>query len=68
MVKLGFGPGQIGTLVSMATDSSIDLQMGKHIKKISETTRPRALIAFYSTPSNDAPGVHPIIISRTRII
>ena len=40
---LGLGPGRIRTLVSMATDSSIDLQWEKH-KKIffSETTRPRA--------------------------
>ena len=28
-VALGFGPGRIGTLVSMATDSSHRLTMGK---------------------------------------
>ena len=40
---LGFGPDQIGTLVSMATDSSHRVIMGKP-KKIffSETMRPRA--------------------------
>ena len=42
----GFGAGRIGTLVSMATDSSHRLTMGKTKKKIffSESTRPRAFI------------------------
>ena len=30
----GFGAGRIGTLVSMATDSSHRLIMGKHIKNL----------------------------------
>ena len=42
---LGFGPGRIRTLVSMATDAFHRLTIEKHIKIFfSETTRPRALI------------------------
>ena len=39
---LGFGPGRIRTLVSMATDSSHRLTMEKHIKIFfSETKKPK---------------------------
>ena len=31
MIALGFGPGRIGTLVSMATDSSHRLIMGENV-------------------------------------
>ena len=42
----GFGAGRIRTLVSMATDGSNRLTMGKTLKKdfFSETTRPKAFI------------------------
>ena len=40
---LGFGPGLIGTLVSMATERSHRVIMGKH-KTISETIGLRAFI------------------------
>ena len=46
---LGFGLGRIRTLVSMATDRSHRLTMGKKIF-FSETTRPRAFILVYSGP------------------
>ena len=37
---LGFGPGQSGTLVSMATDSSHRVIMGKTLKKNSSSLKP----------------------------
>ena len=45
-VALGFGPGRIGTLVSMATDSPHRLTMGK------------CPVVLYINPVNRAPGVH----------
>ena len=39
---ISFGPDQIGTLVSMATDSSHRVIMGTTEKIFSETMRPRA--------------------------
>ena len=38
---LDFGPGRIKPLVSMATDSSHRLTMGKNIKKKSSSQKPQ---------------------------
>ena len=44
-VALGYGPDRTGTLVSMATNSSHRVIIGKHKKNFfSETMRPRAFI------------------------
>ena len=48
---LGFGPGRIRTLVSMATDSSHRLTMGKTYKK-SSSLKPHGQELSYFVCSN----------------
>ena len=45
MIALGFGPGRIGTLVSMATNSSHRVIMGENVVS---TLAPSFLIGFSS--------------------
>ena len=63
-VALGFQPGPIGTLVSMAT-APIDLQWEKHKKKSSsyklqvpELSYFVCIVVLFINPANRAPGVH----------
>ena len=61
-VASGFGPGRIRTLVTMATDSSHRLTMGKTGKNLFRNHIAQSIhilcVAIFINPANCAPGVH----------